>query len=545
MARLLIIPSSIALLLLLTACDPGRHERMQQELAELQAMNQADSVLTDDSLAQALADWFDRHGTPNEQMEAHYLLGRTHADRGEAPAAIDCYLDAAACADTTATDCDFYMLASIYGQMATLYHRLLLLTYEIEARRRACRYNYLAGDTLYALHEQKMIAGVYILQNKRDSAEAVLLHTIGLYNQNMLHEEALLTSTMLMHLYSEQPGRLSDLGKLIKTFDEKSTSFDENHDLPPSQRLFFCYKAKYFEGINQLDSAEFYYRKMYHPGMPLTSRDSMYKGLLRIFNKRMLTDSISKFAWLYCAVNDSSIAIKDQKLTARMAASYQYNCIQKESSINAEKARQANTRLFFAIVLLVAIVAVTVLLVFRYKRQRRKQQAKYIATITERAKLQEELESLHAKDYDAIIAQKEQEIAHLGQIIAKHEAAYQSVISRDKLAVFEESPIVKLFAEKSLFRGSKCEVSSTEWEELVGEFSKDMPSAHSLLRCLSTLQLHVCILLLLDYEETVIAILKNTKPQTINNAKARANMKLFQSGDSASLKSNLKRLIVV
>ena len=74
--------------LLLLSCQPGRHECMQRELAALQAMNQADSLLTNDSLAQALADWFDRHGTPNEQMEAHYLLGRTHADRGEAPAAL-------------------------------------------------------------------------------------------------------------------------------------------------------------------------------------------------------------------------------------------------------------------------------------------------------------------------------------------------------------------------------------------------------------------------------------------------------------------------
>ena len=64
---------------------------MQQELAALQAMNQADSVLTNDSLAQTLADYFDRHGTPNEQMEAYYLLGRTHADRGEAPAALAAY----------------------------------------------------------------------------------------------------------------------------------------------------------------------------------------------------------------------------------------------------------------------------------------------------------------------------------------------------------------------------------------------------------------------------------------------------------------------
>ena len=103
------------LLLLLTACDPGRHERMQQELAALQALNQADSVLTNDSLAQALADYFDHHGTPNEQMEAHYLLGRTYADRGEAPAALAAYHDAIDRADTTAVDCNFRQLGS-WGQ---------------------------------------------------------------------------------------------------------------------------------------------------------------------------------------------------------------------------------------------------------------------------------------------------------------------------------------------------------------------------------------------------------------------------------------------
>ena len=52
------------ILLLLVACSGGRHEHRQQQLAQLQAMNQADSILTDDSLAQALADYFDRHGTP-------------------------------------------------------------------------------------------------------------------------------------------------------------------------------------------------------------------------------------------------------------------------------------------------------------------------------------------------------------------------------------------------------------------------------------------------------------------------------------------------
>ena len=94
----LILP--LLLLPLLAACQRGRSTYMRQQLAHLQALNQADSLLTDDSLAQALAFYFDAHGTPNEQMEAHYLLGRTHADRGEAPAAIAAYHDAIDRADS-------------------------------------------------------------------------------------------------------------------------------------------------------------------------------------------------------------------------------------------------------------------------------------------------------------------------------------------------------------------------------------------------------------------------------------------------------------
>ena len=531
--------------LLLADCTGGPSaDAMRQQLLRARDMNKEYVPFTTDSVMREVAAWYDRHGTPNERMEAHYLLGCVYRDLGEAPRAIDCYLDAAACADTTATDCDFYTMSSIYGQMAMLYHQQLLLTYEIDAHRKASYYNFLAGDTLHGLYEQKIIAGAYILQNKKDSAEVLLLRVMEQYNELGFQQDALLLSTMLMHLYSEQPSRFPDLKRLIDAFDNGSTSFDGNHELPPTQRLYFCYKARYYDGTNLLDSAEFYFRKMHHHNMLLTSKNSMYKGLLSIFSKRRQADSIAKYAQLYCAVNDSSIAIKDQEVTAQLAASYRYNCIQKESNINAEKARQANMRLFLAFALLLTITAFTVFLVCHYKRQRRRQQKEYIATVAERAKLQEELASLNAKDYDAVIARKEKEIEILSTTIARHEAAYQSVLSKDRLSAFIESTIVKLFAEKSNFRKVCPDISSDEWEELVREFSQDMPSVYSLLKSLSTLQLHVCILLLLDYEESVIAALKNTKPQTINSAKARANKKLFQTGDSASLKSNLRRLII-
>ena len=156
---------------------------MEQELLRARAMNKEYVLFTTDSVMREVADYYDRHGTPNERMEAHYLLGCTYRDMGEAPRAIDCYLDAAACADTTAKDCDFWMMASVYGQMAYLYHQQLLFTYEIEARQQACRYNLLAGDTLSALHERKIIGGVYLLQNKRDSAEHIIKNVMQSYRE--------------------------------------------------------------------------------------------------------------------------------------------------------------------------------------------------------------------------------------------------------------------------------------------------------------------------------------------------------------------------
>ena len=107
-------------LLILGACAGGEHQKMLAHLEELERQNLADSVMTNDSLAERLAKYFDHHGTPNERMRAHYILGRTYADMGEASAAVNAYLDAADAADTIAKDCDYHTLSRVYGQMGYL-----------------------------------------------------------------------------------------------------------------------------------------------------------------------------------------------------------------------------------------------------------------------------------------------------------------------------------------------------------------------------------------------------------------------------------------
>ena len=392
---------------------------MHDELLRARRMNKEYIDFTTDSVMKEVAAYYDRHGSPNERMEAHYLLGCTYRDMGEAPRAIDCYLDAAACADTTATDCDFYMLASIYGQMAKLYHQQLLLSYEIEAHHKASHYHFLAKDTLYALYEQKMIAGVYVLQNKRDSAEVILNDAMLMYLNNGYEQEAIQASTMLMHLYIGLPEHQSELKRLIDRYDHKSKMFDEHHELPPSARLYYYYKGNYFENEGQLDSAEFFYRKVYSSEMFAADRIPLFRGMFSVYAKKRDVDSLAKYAQLYCDANDSSIALKDQAITAQMTASYNYNHYQKEAQKNERKAHRTELLLIALGIVLCVVVAAGIYAARLYKHRQLKKRK---ALEEEHKKKVEQLREAHRQELarlESLFIQKEGELRRMEDVYHK------------------------------------------------------------------------------------------------------------------------------
>ena len=82
----------------------GERRQMAQVIAEADSMNRNYVPMTSDSLLLQACEFYDRHGSPNERMKARYLLGCVYRDLGEAPRAIDCYLQAADCTDTLAVD---------------------------------------------------------------------------------------------------------------------------------------------------------------------------------------------------------------------------------------------------------------------------------------------------------------------------------------------------------------------------------------------------------------------------------------------------------
>lgn len=544
--------------------------RMRYDLLEAKAQNKAFVDFTSDSIAKEFTKYYDSHGTANERMMAHYLLGCVYRDLGEAPHAVDCYLDAISQADTTAKDCDFYTLSCAYAQMADIYYRQLLLTYSIIARKQSSYYAFKANKPVYAISDLERIASVYILQNKKDSAELILIEVQHLYQRYGLLQNALQSFTKLMHIYLNDSNRIAQTKKLIDKYDSESSSFDKDHELQGSKRKFYFYKGRYFENVNQLDSAEYYYRKIYRPNMSYTAMDPMYRGLLSIFTKRHQSDSIAKYSQLLCLANDSSIAKKDQDLTAQMAASYNYNRYQKEALENEKIAHHTQ------IILISILIGVAVVALFLYKRWRnhlKKQErlrAEYNKATEEYEKNMRMMRLLDSAYQEVINAVKEElsktrseNQSHLETITAEYE--------RNKTELEEENhkltgTIRKLEKQEAVsdYLQKTKELMNTEivkhikdleqiplsfltkddWDMLNAKIATYFPSIiHDLysLPKITDQKIRVCLLVLLKIKDSSIANWLELKANRISNIKSELNKELFGESSARTLYNNLRQ----
>ena len=543
---------------------------MRYDLLEAKAQNKAFVDFTSDSIAKEFTRYYDSHGTANERLTAHYLLGCVYRDLGEAPHAVDCYLDAISQADTTSKDCDFYTLSCAYAQMAYIYYKQLLLTNSIEANKKASIYAFRSNQPKFAITNLVGMASSYILLNKRDSAELILKKANGLYLRYGLLQNALQSSNSLLYLYVDNPSKLKEAKELIDKYEELSTHFDRSLELRGDKRQFYYYKGKYFEENNQLDSAEYYYRKVYRPNMSFVDMDPMYRGLLSVFTKRHQSDSIAKYSQLLCLANDSSIAKKDQDLTAQMAASYNYNRYQKEALENEKIAHHTQ------IILISILVGVAIVALFLYTiwRNHLKKQERLRAEYTKAAEEYEKnMRTMHLLDsaYQEVINAMKKELSktksenqsRLEAITSKYEKSKSELEEENRKLVdsikrlekqetisdylkktneLMDSEIVKHI--KELEQKPLSTLTKDDWNMLNAEIATYFPSIiHDLnsLPKITDQKIRVCLLVILKIQDSCIANWLDLKANRISNIKSELNQELFGENSARTLYNNLRQ----
>ena len=322
----------------------------------------------------------------------------------------------------------------------------------------------------------------------------------------------------------------------MNAFEDESQLFDSCGNIARGREHYYYTKGFYYQNIEMTDSAEFLYRKLLEQG---NYDDNAYKGLLAIYHKRQEPDSIAKYAFLYELALDSLHQNMEQQTIQKMSSLFNYNRHQRIALQKTKEAEKARKEITVIISLLITVIVITVLVLRRNRLRQRRMHERLIGTLQKYNQLQKELDDLKGKNYESLIFQKEKEIKELTN-------DYQQLLANNHLSDFEKSDIVLSFKEKATFKKGVANPVADDWYYLTEEFSKDMPTVfafmHNVCR-LSTTELHVCVLLLLNFPESVIAALKDSKPQTINTVKVRANKKLFKDNSSSTLTENLRQLV--
>ncbi len=288
-------------LVILDSLEPSSHDFSQEslrrwQLLRLMAQNKCDTVFHSDSLQLLLTEYYEKHGTPNERMTAHYLLGRAYSDMGEAPRALQCFLDAVSCADTTSNDCDYKTLFRIYGQMAMVYRSQCMTKEELAAWNKYSHFALKSGNLYYYIRGIEMTIGSYYDMGDTVSCLRVTEQCRKEFAKHGMHQEAasVFPTAIYIHLLNSNYDKAKEM---MRIFEGESGLFDSIGNIKKGRESYYYSKGLYYLGIHKNDSAEFYFRKL--QTINLNHGFFANKGLLSLYRHQNSIDSISKYATLY------------------------------------------------------------------------------------------------------------------------------------------------------------------------------------------------------------------------------------------------------
>ena len=494
------------LVLLTLACctTEADRSRMRADLDSINVRNRNGKPFTVSDV-QPYVEFFDEHGTPNDRLLAHYLLGLAYYDHSEAPMALQCYQKAADCADTTATDCDYAQLARVYGQMAQVFYyqglyKNMLLYYE-----KSVKFAWKGKDTLLALrnYEQEFLAyrGLGIV----DSAIMVIENVAKEYIALGYTSDAAISIGGIIRLHICE-GNYYKAKDGIEIYESMSGRFDSLGNIESGREIYYNIKGLYYLGIGKLDSARYFFQKEISKGKDFNNQNAAAKGLALLYQKQHQSDSSAKYAIYAYTMLDSLYAQRSTKEVERMQAMYDYTRHQKTAQQEKERASVEKTKRQFTIALLVLIVIVGSRIIYTMYEEKKKKQAQYLQNLEELEQTQTEVLQLraHAEEYEELIAKKERLLEEQSlKLQEQQKKSLEDHAAKDKH--IKESAIYQILQKKQF--GQKLTVQELrDCRKLVLEA---LPELNNLLISkqykLSVKDFNVCMLFRLGFKSKEVS----------------------------------------
>lgn len=514
---------------LLFSCSEDKGKMLRQ-LEMLEAANRADSVMDNDSLAEDLVVYFDDCGTPNEQMRARYMLGRTYYDLGELPRALETYLKAAACADTASSDCDYKVLSRIFANAGVVYEFQIQPRSLLQTLSQAEKYANLAGDTMMVIECYGRRANAYDLMNNADSVIIIKEETSRRFRDiGNIRLSALQLMMTIIPLI--QKGELNRAKQNMELYEKYSGVFDEHGEIESGREVFYYIKGKYFLSMGKTDSAELMFRKELRLATDLNNRIAGCKGLQELYVLRNVSDSVAKYANLGYELNDSAYLTSEMQNIQKFQASYNYNYHKQRANENALKAERIS-RYFIAAIAFIVIAALLVFLKGQaIRRKNALRQQDYHRNLDELSRAQNELLKLHEEldSSSEILTRKNNQIMELQERIAGNLLEKEKIHDYQREFLLKNSAIVKHLTELVDANPPK-KASSEDFHQLRTLINEVIPSFYSLLNAngiLSEIEYEVCMLIRIGFSPSAICKLSGITDGYVANMRKRLLKKVF------------------
>lgn len=539
--------------LVLTACTAD-HEAMRQQLQYVSDCNRADTVFSARWLptVDSLVAYFDRHGSANDRMMAHYVRGRVYHDMGEAPQAMECYQKAAEQADTTRSDCDLYTLYAVYGQMADLFHAQYLPDDEMQVLKVAEKIAWKDKDTLSAINTYQLLSRPYYMKSDTESVLFIEKCAHDLYLRYGFNQRAARTLLVPISIYLDRM-QYDKASEAMSVFEDSSGWFDDDDNIKKGKELYYYDKGRYHLAMGRQDLALLNFKKVLQAGYIETG----YRGLLSVYEQQGRSDSISKYAKLFAAANDSCYYHVNQEKVHQVSAIYDYS---RQQHLADESRTKAARLRYYLVFVLLAVLAATAIAAYIYNRVRTQNLLQITQLLRAKADIQSLLEEKQAQ-LDNIVSKNASEIERVTQesnqtliehIREKKALEHQIEDMDHQLSQFSNASHEKAFLSTTIgqrFQNIRDSIpkeappTNLDWKQCIKTFRDHFPSYYSFItngHALTDDQLRICMMIRQNYRESEMAFFMDADKQRINRIKLQVNSKLFGIQNSSSLRKNLK-----
>lgn len=519
-----------ATLLLQVGCSGDKALRLQQ-LEQLEQQNHNGQPMLNDSLAEDIVNYFDRHGDANERMRSRYILGRTYYCLNELPRALEMYNEAADCADTTSEDCDFAKLSRVYAQSAAIYYDQVQPRTQLENLSKAQWYAQKGKDTLMAIECFARQANAYKLMNEWDSVVYVTDTASKLFDKINRKDRS------VQILYSEllaliNLGNYDKAKKIIYLYEKSSGFFDKTHNIDERFGIYYYVKGLYYLGVHHVDSAEIMFRKVLVHATDFNNRIAGCKGLQAVYSQKGVVDSIAKYADLGYILNDSAYSLSEMQNIQKFQASYNYNH-HKLLAEQSEKKAQQSLNMLIIIVALVIVLSLLAFFWFRsYRAKRKAEILEYRNDLEKLEKLQTELQDICSEEklspWEIFDKKHEEIVAILNRV-----TAYKRK-NRQPLATLEERLSKALVVKrlKDYINANPYQkATQADFAELRSLINEEIPHFYTTLNTpqytLSEIEYDVSMLLRVRFSPMDIHKLTGMSPGYVSNMRSRLLLRVY------------------